>query len=190
MSVPRPHLCPRPHTVAPDFDHQFPPSSSQTVIRFLSTNISWVVRLIRNASPSPSKTACCIHPSTRWFWTLTAWQALCCGTGDTEMNETVTAVTARSRATCKRTQQIVNVMMCQTVNYGNTEAVERWGRERKETLIPNNKYMAQSLSNTDPLLGLPPSKAVSFNLCAFSNKTVFLNKILLGSPVIKTNRSS
>ena len=81
-------------------------------------------------------------------------------------------------------------MMCQTVNYGNTEAVERGGRERKERLIPNNKYMSQSLSNSDPLLGLHPSKAVSFNLCAFSSKTMFLNKILLGSPVIKTNRSS
>ena len=30
------------------------------------------------------------------------------------MNETVTAVTARSRATRKCTQQIVNVVMCQT----------------------------------------------------------------------------
>ena len=36
--------------------------------------------------------------------------------------------------------------------------------EEGETDSEDNKYMSQRLSNSDPLLGLPPSKAVSFNL--------------------------
>lgn len=107
------------------------------------------------------------------------------------MKETVTAFTAHSLATCK--QHTVNSErhdMSDSELWEHRSSREMRKGEEGETDSEDNKYMSQSLSNSDPLLGLPPSKAVSFNLCAFSSKTVSLNKILLGSPVTKTNRSS